>query len=122
CVAEGGAGFGIVIDHLPVEGRAPCGLVRPFGITDETPVPVAMQARTITAIFFTDEVRAPAPCRAELVFLAGVDAPPVNRDEHGFLSLVSRENDRKPEMFPAPPYNQRSDWPVFSQSARNPAM
>jgi len=43
CAHERRSGFGIVIYHLHVEGRAPGSLIRPLRVTDETPLGVAMK-------------------------------------------------------------------------------
>ena len=79
------AGFRIVIDHLALEGVAPRRFVRPFGIANEAPVAIAVQTRAIASIGLRDELGSAAPRLAELLFLAWVDAPPIDRDEHAFL-------------------------------------
>src|SRR3546814_16836068 len=88
---EGSPCFGIVIDHLLVECGAPCRLVRPFGIADEAAVAIAVQARAIAPIAFPDQIRPAPPGGAKLLFLAGVDAPPIDRQEHAHCSLTQKE-------------------------------
>src|SRR3546814_3642171 len=88
---EGSPCFGIVIDHLLVECGAPCRLVRPFGIADEAAVAIAVQARAIAPIAFPDQIRPAPPGGAKLLFLAGVDAPPIDRHEHAHCSLNKKE-------------------------------
>src|SRR3546814_12264353 len=88
---EGSPCFGIVIDHLLVECGAPCRLVRPFGIADEAAVALAVQARAIAPIAFPDQIRPAPPGGAKLLFLDGVDAPPIDRHETAHCSLNNKE-------------------------------
>src|SRR3546814_20499049 len=79
------------IDHLLVECGAPCRLVRPFGIADEAAVAIAVQARAIAPIAFPDQIRPAPPGGAKLLFLAGVDVPPIDRHQHAHCSLNNKE-------------------------------
>ena len=75
----------ITLRRIPLEGGAPCFFIGPLGIAHEATVAVAMQSRSIAAVNLGDEFRAAMPCLAELLFLARMDAPPVDRDKHAFL-------------------------------------
>src|SRR3546814_16021327 len=79
------------MDQLLVECGSPCSLVRPFGIADEAAVAIAVQARAIAPIAFPDQIRPAPPGGAKLLFLAGVDAPPIDRHEHAHCSFNKKE-------------------------------
>src|SRR5690606_11172521 len=88
-VDEGRARFGIVIDHLGVKRALPGRPVRPFGDADEAPLGIEMQARAETAVAFADQL-GPAPPRApELLLLAGIRLPKIDRDDHGLAPFVT---------------------------------
>src|SRR5690606_8373732 len=72
----------LVVAHLRVVGPAPRGFVRPFGVGDETPVRVLVQARAVAAVLLRDQLGPAAPGLAELLLLARVDPPPVDGHEH----------------------------------------
>lgn len=84
-IDEPSPGFGVVVDHFDIESPLPRGFIRPFSIADKSAVPVTMQPGTETTVDTRDMFGSASPRFTKLLFLTGMNPPPVDRKEHVIL-------------------------------------